>query len=300
MSKNYLAWISFFLSISITHCYFKLNGNLSTTEQLNKKSENLHLLSALEIATLMNSEDRLVPEAISKCLPEIAKATEIISDGFKKGGRLIYLGAGSSGRLGVLDASECLPTFSAEPGQVVGLIAGGEKALRIPIEGAEDNPLLGVEDLKNINLNKDDVVCGISASGLAAYVSGGLKYAKELDCFTIMITCNPNCEKDIRKNIDIDIFIIPEVGPEILTGSTRLKAGSATKMVLNMLTTIAFVLSGKVYKNLMVDVKPFNKKLIARQKRILMTLFDDLDEESAQDLLNKCGQNVKAAILMHR
>lgn len=299
MNNKYLAFMAIFLNISSLNCALKLTENLSTTEQLNEKSKNLHLLSASEIVTLMNSEDQQVPKAISKCLPEIAKAAQAIAESFKKGGRLVYLGAGSSGRLGVLDASECLPTFSADPNQVVGLIAGGDKALRTPIEGAEDNPLLGAEDLKNINLNKEDVVCGISASGSAAYVTGALKYAKDLGCCTIMLTCNPNCEKDIRKNVDVDIFIIPAVGPEILTGSTRLKAGSATKMVLNMLTTTAFVLSGKVYKNLMIDVKPFNKKLVARQKRILITLFNDLDESTAQDLLQKSGNNVKTAILMH-
>ena len=288
-----------FFNISTFYGASKLIGDISTTEQLNEKSKNLHNLSALEIVTLMNSEDLKVQFAISKCLHEISMATEAIAKTFKKGGRLIYLGAGSSGRLGVLDASECLPTFSANPTQVIGLIAGGESALRTSIEGAEDNPLQGVEDLKNIQLNSNDILCGVSASGSAAYVIEALQYAKKLGCFTIMLTCNPNCKKEIMKNVNLDIFIIPEVGPEIIAGSTRLKAGSATKMVLNMLTTTAFVLSGKVYKNLMIDVKPFNKKLVARQKRILTTLFNDLDESSAQSLLQKGYNNVKTSILMH-
>jgi N-acetylmuramic acid 6-phosphate etherase len=269
------------------------DANLRVTERVNVNTKDIDLLPAAEVARLMNLEDQKIAQAITPYVPEIARAAQVIADQLKEGGRLIYFGAGTSGRLGVLDASECLPTFSAEPGQVVGIIAGGDLALRKSIEGAEDSASNGIQDLKNVQVCKEDVVCGISASGAAAYVTAGLKYAKELGCFTICLTCNP---KNQDKNI-VDCFISPEVGPEVIAGSTRLKAGTATKMVLNMITTTAFILYGKVFRNLMVDLKPYNKKLVERAKRILRSLFD-IDDKAALDLFEKSGRNVKTAILM--
>jgi N-acetylmuramic acid 6-phosphate etherase len=274
----------------------------STTEQRNEKSKNIHLMSPLEITKLMNEEDQQVPMAIGKCLPEIARCMAKIAEILKHNGRLFYLGAGTSGRLGVVDASECPPTFNSPQGQIVGIIAGGDGAMRVAVEGAEDNPALGIQDLKDKQLTSNDVVCGISTSGFAPYVFGALKYAKELGCFTIMLTCNPNCVDTIRNQIAIDEFIVPVVGPEVVTGSTRLKAGTATKMVLNMLTTGAFVLNGYVYENLMINVKASNSKLRDRQRRILMMLFPELDKEAAGKLLERdeCEQNVAKAIEVYK
>jgi N-acetylmuramic acid 6-phosphate etherase len=267
--------------------------NLSVTEHMNNLSENLDLLSSFEIVSLMNQEDRKLADAVQQYLSEIASVVEAAVNSLKSGGRLIYLGAGSSGRIGVLDASECPPTFSAQEGQVVGLIAGGDFALRHAIENIEDHAEFGVRDLKNIELTSRDVVCGISCSGCAAYVSGALAYAREVGCFTAFITCNPKNKGKIL----VDAFIAPEVGPEVLTGSTRLKAGTATKMILNMITTASFVRLGKVFGNLMVDLKPLNKKLVARSKRILCTIFD-IDEGQAEQLIEQSGKSLKIAILM--
>jgi N-acetylmuramic acid 6-phosphate etherase len=268
--------------------------NLSVTEHSNPKSANLDGMSAFEITRLMNSQDAQIIPAVAECLPVISRAIEAIADRIRSGGRLIYIGAGTSGRLAVLDASECIPTFSAPEGQIVGIIAGGDTALRKAIEAIEDNGPLGVQDLKQINITNKDVVCGVSASGMASYVFDGLTYAKECGCVTIAVTCNPeNKMKDL-----VDYFIAPEVGPEIIAGSTRLKAGTATKMVLNMLTTGSYILLGKVYKNFMIDVRPINKKLVNRAQRILQAVLD-IDQPKAESLLLASNNNIKVAVLMH-
>ncbi len=264
------------------------------TEQRNSSSHNLDSLSALEIATLMNKEDHTIAQAITPCLPAIAQAIEHIAQSLKNGGRLMYLGAGSSGRIGVLDASECGPTFSAPDGQVVGIIAGGEKALRQAIESVEDDGAQGIQDLAALQLNSNDVVCGISASGAAQYVCSALCYAQEKGCYTIMLTCNPHHQ---LKSV-VDCFIAPHVGPEIITGSTRLKAGTATKMVLNMLSTGTYIVLGKVYKNYMIDVTPINKKLRVRAAKILEQVLA-INPTEAAHLLVASNNNVKEAIIMH-
>lgn len=263
------------------------------TEQQNENTINLDLMSVKEALTVMNNEDKKVALAIEEVLPEIEKAVKIIIEQFNKGGRLIYVGAGTSGRLGVLDASECPPTFGAPKEQVVGLIAGGEKAFTEAIEGAEDSVEMGKEDLVAIDLNDNDVVVGLAASGRTPYVIGALNYANEINVPTVAIACTKNSE--IGQVADIAIEVTP--GPEVLTGSTRLKAGSAQKMVLNMLSTISMVGIGKVYKNLMVDVQPTNEKLISRAKSIVMKATD-VDEETAAQKLDESGGQVKVAILM--
>lgn len=263
------------------------------TEQQNEHTMNLDRMSVREALTVMNKEDRKVPEAIEEVLPEIEQAVYTIIEAFNKGGRLIYMGAGTSGRLGVLDASECPPTFGAPKEQVVGLIAGGEKAFTEAIEGSEDNLEMGEHDLKNISLTKGDVVVGLAASGRTPYVIGGLKYAKSIEAPTVAIACTKKSE--IGQVADIAIEATP--GPEVLTGSTRLKAGSTQKMILNMLSTISMVGIGKAYKNLMVDVQPSNEKLISRAVNIVMQATD-VEKEVAQQKLEESGNNVKAAILM--
>lgn len=263
------------------------------TEQQNPNTINLDQMSVKEALTAMNTEDKKVAEAIEKVIPEIEKAVKIIIDQFNKGGRLIYIGAGTSGRLGVLDAAECPPTFGAPKEMVVGLIAGGEKAFTEAIEGSEDDIEMGAEDLRNIELNANDVVVGLAASGRTPYVIGALNYANEIDVPTVAIACTKNSE--IGQIADIAINAAP--GPEVLTGSTRLKAGSTQKMILNMLSTISMVGIGKVYKNLMVDVQPTNEKLISRAKNIVMKATD-VDETTAAEKLEEADGQVKVAILM--
>jgi len=247
----------------------------------------------LQIVTKLNQQDKLVPLAVEKVLPQIAKGVDSIVDAFKNGGRLIYLGAGTSGRLGVLDASECPPTFGVDDSMVIGLIAGGDKALRYPIEGAEDSNELGREALKSVVVTSKDVVVGIAASGRTPYVVGGLDYALQIGAKTLAIVCNP----DSPMSHIADIAITPLVGPEALTGSTRLKAGTAQKLVLNMLTTASMILIGKSYQNLMVDVKATNDKLKARALRIVMQATD-CSASVAQKQLHTTQYNVKLAILM--
>ncbi len=228
-----------------------------TSEQRNSASLNLDQLSALEIVQLMNQEDQKVALAVNDQLAQIAQAVEVIVSAFQQGGRLIYQGAGTSGRLGVLDASECPPTFGVPFGQVIGLIAGGDRAIRKAVENAEDNREAGKVDLMQIQLSDKDVVVGLAVSGRTPYVLGGLAYAKSLGAKTIAISCNAHSEMaEIA-----DIAITPIVGAEVLTGSSRLKAGTAQKMVLNMLSTASMVLMGKCYQNLMVDVQATNEKL---------------------------------------
>ena len=263
------------------------------TEQRNPNSMNVDSLSALEIVQLMNDEDKQVPLAIEKCLPQIAQAVERIVAAFQKGGRLVYIGAGTSGRLGVLDASECPPTFGVSPEMVKGIIAGGERALRHPIEGAEDSKAQSVIDLQTIQFSSKDVLVGIAASGRTPYVIGALEYAKSLGSVTVSIASNPN---SAMANI-VDIAIDTVVGPEVLTGSSRLKSGTAQKLVLNMLTTASMILMGKCYQNLMVDVQASNEKLKARAIRIVMQATD-CDKTLAEETLKLADQNAKLAIMM--
>ena len=263
------------------------------TEQRNPNSMHVDSLSALEIVQLMNKEDKQVPLAIEKCLPQIAQAVECIVAAFQQGGRLVYIGAGTSGRLGVLDASECPPTFGVSPEMVKGIIAGGERALRHPIEGAEDSKMQAVVDLQTIQLSSKDVLVGIAASGRTPYVIGALEYAKSLGSVTVSIASNPN---SAMANI-VDIAIDTVVGPEVLTGSSRLKSGTAQKLVLNMLTTASMILMGKCYQNLMVDVQASNEKLKARAIRIVMQATD-CDKALAEETLKQADQNAKLAIMM--
>ena len=263
------------------------------TEQRNPNSMHVDSLSALEIVQLMNKEDKQVPLAIEKCLPQIAQAVECIVAAFQQGGRLVYIGAGTSGRLGVLDASECPPTFGVSPEMVKGIIAGGERALRHPIEGAEDSKAQAVVDLQTIQFSSKDVLVGIAASGRTPYVIGALEYAKSLGSVTVSIASNPN---SAMANI-VDIAIDTVVGPEVLTGSSRLKSGTAQKLVLNMLTTTSMILMGKCYQNLMVDVQASNEKLKARAIRIVMQATD-CDKALAEETLKQADQNAKLAIMM--
>ena len=263
------------------------------TEQRNPNSMHVDSLSELEIVQLMNQEDKQVPLAIEKCLPQIAQAVECIVTAFQQGGRLVYIGAGTSGRLGVLDASECPPTFGVSPEMVKGIIAGGERALRHPIEGAEDSKAQAVVDLQTIQFSSKDVLVGIAASGRTPYVLGALEYANCLGSVTVSIASNPN---SAMANV-VDIAIDTVVGPEILTGSSRLKSGTAQKLVLNMLTTASMILMGKCYQNLMVDVQASNEKLKARAIRIVMQATG-CDKALAEETLKQAEQNAKLAIMM--
>lgn len=264
-----------------------------TTETRNQKSLNLDLMNTKEILTLINSEDKTVPEAIEKVIPEIEKAVIEVIKTFQNNGRLIYLGAGTSGRLGVLDAVECPPTFGVDSNQVIGLIAGGEKAFVQAQEGAEDSEELAIQELTDINLNCNDIVCAIAASGRTPHAIGGLKFAKTLGCKTIAIACNKNSKIGSIADIKIEV----EVGPEVLTGSTRMKAGTAQKLILNMISTASMIGIGKVYENLMVDLKITNYKLLERAKKNIIEITG-CSYEIASDILEKANRNVKTAIVM--
>lgn len=266
--------------------------NIVITEQTNPDTINIDISSSLEIAKMMNNEDLKVAVEISKNLKSIADAIDVISDNFQKNGRLFYFGAGTSGRLGVLDASECPPTFSSEPEMVQGIIAGGDNALRFAIEGAEDSEELAYKDFNLHNITQNDTVVSISASGNAKYVIAILKMAKEKNIKTIALTCNPKAKMSDYADINICI----ETGAEAVTGSTRLKAGTAQKMVLNMLTTGAMVKIGKTYKNYMVDVKPTNIKLQDRAVRIVSSIANT-EQDKAKKTLENNGYKVKEAII---
>lgn len=250
-------------------------------------------MSILEVLQTMNDEDKSVPFAIEKALPQIQKTVEQIIQTFNKKGRLFYIGAGTSGRLGVLDAAECVPTFGTEPEMVQGLIAGGMKTMTVAVEGAEDSPELAKNDLVQAGLNQDDIVVGIAASGRTPYVIGGLDYAKEVGATTASVACNNEAQISQHAQFPIEV----EVGPEVLTGSTRLKSGTAQKLVLNMLSTASMIGIGKVYKNLMVDVRPTNEKLVERSKRIIMQATDCRYEQADQTFY-QAEENVKLAIVM--
>ena len=264
------------------------------TEQPNDRTLDLDRLTTAQILTLMNDEDATVHHVVRGVLPQIEQAVEAIAAAFQRGGRLIYTGAGTSGRLGVLDAVECVPTFSSSAGQVIGLIAGGAKAITQAVEGAEDDPQAGADDLRGVGLTPADVVVGIAASGRTPYVIGALNYASALGAITVAVSCNVPAPILDAAQIQIGV----PVGPEILTGSTRLKSGTAQKLVLNMLTTGAFVKIGKVYGNLMVDVQITNAKLADRAKRIVMAV-SGADDATAARLLIEADSSAKVAIVMH-
>ncbi|MFZ9641618.1 MAG: N-acetylmuramic acid 6-phosphate etherase [Candidatus Nanopelagicaceae bacterium] len=263
------------------------------TEQVDAKFHMLDVMSVSELLSAMNESDAEVPRAVALQLPAIEKAIDGVVDRMMQGGRLIYIGAGTSGRLGVLDAAECGPTFSVSEDQVLALIAGGDSALRLPAEGAEDKPQAGASDLKAQNLTSRDAVVGIAASGRTPYVLGALAYAKEIGALTIGLTCNPNSE--ISKIVDCPIEI--DSGPELLAGSTRLKSGTAQKLVLNMISTITMVRLGKTFGNLMVDLQITNGKLKDRAIRIIEKATG-ASRTLSEKALSDSGHEVKVAILM--
>jgi N-acetylmuramic acid 6-phosphate etherase len=269
----------------------ELEGLVS--EDRNPRSMEIDLFPTVEVLRSINEEDKGVPSAVEKVIPQIAEAVDDIVRAFRKGARLVYIGAGTSGRLGVLDASECPPTFSVPDGMVVGLIAGGTEALMHAIEGAEDDPDQGRQALADIGLTADDVVVGIAVSGRTPYVIGALTYAKTLGARTVALSCNPNSAIAAIA----DIAISPVVGPEILTGSTRLKSGTAQKLILNMLTTASMIRIGKTYQNLMVDLHASNRKLVARAARIVMQATGCSPDE-AREVLDLTENDVKLAILI--
>ncbi|MGP6378792.1 N-acetylmuramic acid 6-phosphate etherase [Yersinia bercovieri] len=270
-----------------------MNLGALISESRNPATMELDKLSTLAMLTCINDEDCKVPQAIRLVLPAIAQAVELAAEALKQGGRLIYLGAGTSGRLGVLDASECPPTFGVPHGMVIGLIAGGPGALLKAVEGAEDDMALGAQDLQDLNLTATDMVVGLAASGRTPYVIGALRYARQLGCPTAAISCNP--DSPIAQ--EAQVAISPVVGPEALTGSTRMKSGTAQKLVLNMLSTGAMIKLGKVYQNLMVDVKATNVKLVDRACRIVVEATGASRAE-AENALSQTEFEVKPAILM--
>ncbi|MBS0847305.1 N-acetylmuramic acid 6-phosphate etherase [Citrobacter sp. JGM124] len=271
----------------------KINLEKMITESRNPASAEIDTLSTIDMLTVINQEDKKVPLAVEAVLPQIAQTVDAIVNAFSQGGRLIYSGAGTSGRLGILDASECPPTYGTPASQVVGMIAGGHKAILQAVENAEDSLEMGAQDLKNINFNEKDVLVGIAASGRTPYVLGAMDYAKSVGATVASVSCNPGSAMSLCADIAIDIV----VGPEVVTGSSRMKAGTAQKLVLNMLTTGSMIRSGKVYGNLMVDVEATNAKLIQRQVNIVMQATDCSAEEADQ-ALNACQRHCKTAILM--
>ena len=263
------------------------------TEQRNPLSMHIDTASVREILEIINTEDHRVPIAVRQELPYIAQAVEMVVAAFKKGGRLFYVGAGTSGRLGILDASECPPTFGSPPEMVQGLIAGGPPAVFKSQEGAEDFEENGAAAIRKAGVVAQDVVCGIAASRRTPYVVGAVKHAREIGCKTLFVTCNPRSEFDLN----VDVAMCPVVGPEVVMGSTRMKSGTAQKLVLNMITTAAMIRLGKVYENMMVDLQMTNKKLVERSKRTVMTVTD-LSYEEATKILEQANGHVKTALVM--
>lgn len=271
----------------------KIDLSKMVTESRNTASQHIDTLSTFEMLKVINDEDKKVALAVEQALPDIALVVDMIAEAFQKGGRLIYSGAGTSGRLGILDASECPPTYGTKPEQVIGLIAGGHQAIFKAVENAEDNRELGADDLKALNFNQHDVLVGIAASGRTPYVLGAMSYAKSVGATVACISCNP---QSVMTEL-ADISITPVVGPEVVTGSSRMKAGTAQKLVLNMLTTGAMIRIGKVYGNLMVDVEATNAKLVERQKKIVMEATE-CNREEAETALEACNGHCKTAIVM--
>ena len=271
----------------------ELNLKAMTTESRNVNTMALDSMTPLEVVTVMNREDAKVPQAITPALPQIAQCAQWAMDAMQAGGRILYMGAGTSGRLGVLDAVECPPTFGVPYGTVIGLVASGANAFDRPIEDAEDSPEEGRKDLIQVALRKEDLLIGIAASGRTPYVLGGLAYARELGCRTAAIVCNPNSAMAAAADLAIEVF----PGPECVTGSTRLKAGTCQKLILNMISTAAMVGCGKVYQNLMVDVEPSNAKLVVRAQNIVMEATG-CDRQTAEAKLFLAGGHAKTAITM--
>jgi len=263
------------------------------TESRNRASEKIDTLSTLELLKVINDEDKQVAFAVEKTLPEIASVVDAVALAFSRGGRLIYTGAGTSGRLGILDASECPPTFGSKPEQVIGLIAGGKTAILKAVENAEDNALLGKQDLQKLHFNENDLLVGIAASGRTPYVLGAMQYALQKGATVACISCNPQSPMAELANI----AITPVVGAEVVTGSSRLKAGTAQKLILNMITTGAMIKSGKVFGNLMVDVEATNAKLVQRQKNIVVQATE-CSPEVAETAILACNSHCKTAIVM--
>ncbi|UXJ03413.1 N-acetylmuramic acid 6-phosphate etherase [Morganella morganii] len=271
----------------------KIDLTSMITESRNLASADIDSLPTLDMLRVINREDQTVALAVEKTLPQVAQVVDAVAQAFRLGGRLIYMGAGTSGRLGILDASECPPTFGTPAEQVVGLIAGGHKAILKAVENAEDNRELAVSDLKALNFNEKDVLVGIAASGRTPYVLGGMEYALSLGATVAAVSCNPDSEMSRLAGI----AITPVVGPEVITGSSRMKAGTAQKLILNMITTGAMIRSGKVYGNLMADVEATNAKLVERQKRIVMAATE-CDRATAEQALAACDGHCKTAIVM--
>ncbi|MGJ7328341.1 N-acetylmuramic acid 6-phosphate etherase [Morganella morganii] len=271
----------------------KIDLTSMITESRNPASADIDSLPTLDMLRVINREDQTVALAVEKTLPQVAQVVDAVAQAFRLGGRLIYMGAGTSGRLGILDASECPPTFGTPAEQVVGLIAGGHKAILKAVENAEDNRELAVSDLKALNFSEKDVLVGIAASGRTPYVLGGMEYALSLGATVAAVSCNPDSEMSRLAGI----AITPEVGPEVITGSSRMKAGTAQKLILNMITTGAMIRSGKVYGNLMADVEATNAKLVERQKRIVMAATE-CDRATAEQALAACDGHCKTAIVM--
>lgn len=271
----------------------KLNLNAMTTESRNPNTMEMDTMSTMEIVTVMNREDEKIPQAIRGCLPQIAKCAQWVGETFRAGGRIVYMGAGTSGRLALLDAVECPPTFGVPYDSFIGLVAGGATAFERPLEDAEDKPEEGVKDLKDIALTGVDIVIGVAASGRTPYVLGGLEYAKSLGCRTVAIACNLGSPMAAAAELAIEV----SPGPECLTGSTRLKAGTCQKLILNMISTAAMVSCGKVYQNLMVDVDPCNEKLVLRARKIVVEATG-CDEATAEKALSQAEGNPKTAITM--
>lgn len=271
----------------------KIDLATMVTESRNPASAEIDTLSTIDILTVINQEDKKVPLAIEAALPQIACVVEAVVKAFAQGGRLIYIGAGTSGRLGILDASECPPTYGTPATQVIGIIAGGQKAILQAVENAEDNREMGAQDLSAIHFTAQDVLVGIAASGRTPYVLGAMAYGQSVGATVAAISCNPGSEMSQRADIAIDLV----VGAEVVTGSSRMKAGTAQKLALNMITTGAMIRSGKVYGNLMVDVEATNAKLIQRQVNIVVAATD-CTPELAEQALNACQRHCKTAILM--
>lgn len=265
-----------------------------TTERRNKNSKDIDTRSTLGIVEIINTEDHKIAPAVAKEKKRIAQAVDIIVASFRQGGRLFYVGAGTSGRLGVLDASECPPTYGVAPTMVQGIIAGGKRALVRSVEGAEDHPEDGARAIDKRKIKASDVVCGIAACGVTPFVRGALERARQIGAKTLFVTCAP----EARKYIDADVIINPVVGPEVVTGSTRMKAGTATKLALNTMTTAAMIQMGKVYGNLMVDLRATNAKLQDRAERIVIAATG-ADRATARELLQGAQGRAKVAILMH-
>lgn len=272
--------------------------NRLSTEQVNENTIDIDRSSALEIVRKINDEDKKVASVVEQKLPEISRAAEIFADTLRRDARVFYIGAGTSGRLGVLDAAECPPTFGTDPSQIVGVISGGYDTLVLSKEGVEDRSNEAVKDLKNHSLRKDDFVIGLAASRRTPYTVEGLRYAATMGCRTAFIICN-RWEDSSEKPLKVDIVIDLEVGPEVITGSTRMKSGTAQKMTLNMISTTAMVLLGKTYGNLMIDLQARSEKLSARSRKILIDLFGMALEE-ADALLKKSDGSVKVAIVMKK